>query len=285
MRRSTTFGGTETARAVDRRRVGAVLAAELICGAFLVGGPQTVPLGPAVAAPSPEVATSASSRSVTMRDGRTAQLIDLGAPGGAALLDRLITELPGAADAVTAFWGPQWPREVIIAVAASQEQFALLAGGDSGVAATTTSDRITFSPGAAAITPTDLRMVLRHELFHYAARHDTAADAPTWLTEGVADFVGRAATAQSPAWASVAQSGQLPTVAELANEGPGRSGAYDRAWSFASYVADTYGADRLRALYLMACGQGHPDVATAVRNVFGVELPVLLTGWRQWHSS
>ncbi|MGB0972238.1 MAG: basic secretory protein-like protein [Mycobacterium sp.] len=284
MRRSTTFGGTKTARAADRRRIGAVLAAELICGAFLVGGPQTVPLGPAVAAPSPEVATSASSRAVTMPDGRTAQLIDLGAAGGAALLDRLITELPGAADAVTAFWGPQWPREVVIAVAASQEQFALLAGGDSGIAATTTSDRITLSPGVAAITPTDLRMVLRHELFHYAARHDTAADAPMWLTEGVADFVGRTAAVQSPAWDSVAQSGQLPTDAELVNEGPGRSGAYDRAWSFASYVADTYGADQLRALYLMACGQGHPDVANAVRNVFGIELPMLLAGWRQWHS-
>ncbi|MCH9735440.1 MAG: basic secretory family protein [Actinomycetia bacterium] len=287
MRRSTTFGGTETARAAARRRLGAVLGAELICAAFLVGGPQTAPLGPAVAAPSPDAATSTStsSRAVTMRDGRTAHLIDLGAPGGAALLDRLSSELPGAVDAVTAFWGPRWPREVLIAVAGSQEQFAALAGGGTGIAATATSDRITLSPGAAAMTPTDLRLVLRHELFHYAARHDTAADAPMWLTEGVADFVGRPGTAQSPAWASAARSGQLPTDAELTNEGPGRSAAYDRAWSFASYVADTYGTDRLRALYLEAGGQGHPDVATAVRNVFGVELPVLLTGWRQWHSS
>jgi len=29
-----------------------------------------------------------------------------------------------------------------------------------------------------------LRIVLTHELFHYAARVETALDAPHWLTEG-----------------------------------------------------------------------------------------------------
>lgn len=219
---------------------------------------------------------------MTLPDGRTVQLIDLGAGGGAALLDRIADELPGAADAVTDFWGPRWPREVLIVVAGSQEQFATLAGGGVDVAATTTGDRITFAPGAAAINAADLRTVLRHELFHFAARPDTAADAPTWLTEGVADFVGRPLTAQSPPWAAAAPSGELPTDAELAVAGPGRSAAYDRAWSFASYVADSYGTEGLRTLYLAACGPDHPDVATAVRNALGVELPVVLAGWRQW---
>jgi len=219
---------------------------------------------------------------MTTPDGRTAQLIDLGAPGGAALLDVISAELPGATDAVSAFWGPQWPRHVVIVVAGSQEQFAALAGGGTDVAATTTADRIMFAPGAAAINIADLRMVLRHELFHHAARPDTAADAPTWLTEGVADFVGRPVTAQPPRSVQAPLSGQLPIDAELATAGPGRSAAYDRAWSFASYIADAYGADGLRALYVEACGQGHPDVSIAVRNALGVELPVVLTGWRQW---
>lgn len=290
MRRSTTSAVTDTARAADRRRLGAVLGAELVCAAFLVGGPRTVPSGPAVAAPSAAdaslsaVATSASSRAVTVSDGRTVQLIDLGAPDGAALLDRITAELPGATDAVTDFWGPQWRRDVLIVVAGSQEQFATLAGGGADVAATTTADRITFAPGTAAISATDLRTVLRHELFHYAVRPDTAADAPMWLTEGVADFVGRPLAARSATPWPAALPGQLPADDELAMAGPGRSAAYDRAWSFASYVADTYGADGLRTLYLAACGQGHPDVATAVRNALGVDLPVLLAGWRQWHS-
>lgn len=276
MRRSTTSGVTEVARALDRRRLGAVLGAELICAVFLVGGPQTVPAGPAVAAPATAIAPSGPS-SVTLPDGRTAQLIDLGAPGGGALLDRISTELPGASDAVTAFWGPQWPREVLIAVAGTQDQFATLAGGGADVAATTTADRIMFAPGAAAMNDADLRIVLRHELFHYAARADTAADAPTWLTEGVADFVGRPVSATPPP----ALSRRLPTDAELAAAGPDRSAAYDRAWSFATYVADTYGVDGLRALYVRACGHGHPDFATAVREVLGAELPAVLTGWQR----
>lgn len=276
MRRSTTSGVTKAARALDRRRLGAVLGAELICAVFLVGGPPIVPAGPAVAAPPSSVTPSSGSRAITTPDGRTAQLIDLGAPGGAALLDRISAELPGATSAVTAFWGEQWPREVLIAVAGTPEQFASLAGGTTDIAATTTADRIMFAPGAAAMTDDDLRIVLRHELFHYAARADTAADAPTWLTEGVADFVGRPVSAAPPVPA-----GQLPTDAELATAGPDRSAAYDRAWSFATYIADTYGADGLRALYLKACGHGHPDFATAVSAALGVELPAVLAGWQQ----
>lgn len=271
MPRSTTSGVTEAGRALDRRRLGAVLGAELICAVLLAGGPQAVPTGPVVAAPAPLVAPA--SPVVTTPDGRTAQLIDMGAPGGAALLDRISTELPGATDAVTAFWGPRWPRQINVVVAGSPEQFATLAGGGADVAATTTAERIMFAPGAAEMNDADLRIVLRHELFHYAARADTADDAPMWLTEGVADFVGRP---PAPAWPS---SAQLPTDAELATAGPERSAAYDRAWSFASYVSDAYGIDRLRALYLAACGHGHADLITAVRDALGAELPVVLGGW------
>lgn len=278
MRRSTTSGVIEAARAVNRRRLGAVLGAELICAVLLVGGSETVPAGPAIAVSSaPSSAPSSASHTVTTPDGRTARLIDLGAPGGATLLDRIGTELPGATDAVTAFWGPIWPTELDIVVAGSQEQFATLAGGATDIAATTTAERIMFAPGATAMTVPDLRIVLRHELFHYAARADTAADAPIWLTEGVADFVGRPVS--TPPLPVVPE---LPTDADLATEGPERSAAYDRAWSFASYIADAYGTDTLRALYLEACGHGRSDFATAVSDVLGVPVAVVLTGWQQW---
>ena len=42
----------------------------------------------------------------------------------------------------------------------------------------------------------------------------------------------------------------LPTDADLDTPGPQRSLAYDRAWWFARFVADTYGTPKLRALYL-----------------------------------
>lgn len=270
MPRSTTSAATDRAR--TRRRLGAVLGTELVCAALLLSGPLPgTPVGPAVAAPSPTTGTAAPTgaplRTVTTPQGRTAQLIDLGG-GAGALLDRVAAELPGAEAAVSGFWGPQWPRQIPIVVAGSPEQFAVLAGAGSDTAATTTAERITFSPAAAAIDPADLRIVVRHELFHFAARADTAADAPVWLTEGVADYIGRPAPG-----VAVGLPARLPTDAELATPGPQRSAAYDRAWAFATYVAQTYGADRLRALYVAACGPGHSDAATAVRDVLGIDLP------------
>jgi len=72
----------------------------------------------------------------------------------------------------------------------------------------------------------------------------------------------------------------LPTDAELS--GPDRSLAYDRAWWFSRFVADTYGTAALKALYLRACGYDHPDVATAVRDTLGTDLDGVLAAWRQW---
>jgi hypothetical protein len=133
-----------------------------------------------------------------------------------------------------------------------------------------------------------LRIVLRHELFHFASRADTAADAPRWLTEGVADFVGRPPPAgpaiqhQSPRVPGAAELATIPTDADL--DGPNSSQAYDRAWWFSRFVADAYGTATLRALYLRACAPGHPDAATAVRDTLGADLPTVLAEWRNWMS-
>lgn len=140
-----------------------------------------------------------------------------------------------------------------------------------------TGQRIVLAPGAARMSPAALRIVLGHELFHYATRAVTAVDAPRWLTEGVADFVAR-----DPASVPAGTVLTLPADAELDTAGPPRSDAYDRAWWFARFVADRYGAERLRALYLAACGVGHTDLAAAVHRVLGVDLPDLLTGWQRW---
>jgi hypothetical protein len=197
----------------------------------------------------------------------------------APLLRRISAQLDDAADAVTAFWGPDWPREINVVAAGTDAQFAAVGGGDSHTAATTTGERIMFAPGAAQMDDASLRIVLRHELFHYAARAETAADAPRWLTEGVADFVARPSTPLPADAAALTQLG-LPTDAEL--NGPDRSLAYDRAWWFARFVADTYGTGALRTLYVAACGHGHPDVDTAVQKSLGRDLTEVLAAWRQW---
>jgi hypothetical protein len=163
----------------------------------------------------------------------------------------------------------------VIAAAGTDAQFAAVGGGDAHTAATTTAERIMFAPGAAEMRDAALRIVLRHELFHYAARAATAADAPRWLTEGVADFVARPATSRPEAAVAT-----LPTDAELT--GPDRSLAYERAWWFSRFVAGRYGPGKLRELYQRACGPGHSDLATAVRDTLGADLPAVLAQWRQW---
>ena len=172
--------------------------------------------------------------------------------------------------------------------AGSDAEFGTLAGGGPDIAATTTAERIMFAPGAAAMSDASLRMVLRHELFHFASRPATAADAPRWLTEGVADYVGRPPAPRPPDAARLAlgphASRGLPSDADLNAAGAAGSSAYDRAWWFSRFVAQSYGTQTLRALYLRACGPGHPDAATAVRDTLGADLPTVLVRWRHWMS-
>ncbi|MEV3904796.1 peptidase [Mycobacterium sp. NPDC050551] len=257
-----------------------------MCALLLLDRSAT-PTAPQTAAPAPAAPASVpAATSLALTGGRTATLIAVGSDRSAALTRRIADELGPAADAVTAFWGPDWRRDIVVAVASSDAQFAALAAPTPGapttdIAAVTTADRILFAPGAAAMTTPALRIVLRHELFHYAARADTAADAPRWLTEGVADYVARPAPAPPP---GAGMPARLPTDADLDTAGTVRSLAYDRAWLFSRYVADSHGTAALRALYLRACGPGHPDVATAVRDTLGLDLPEVEAGWRAWQG-
>ena len=228
---------------------------------------------------------------------RAVQLLGLGGPATDRLLSRIVSNIGAAIDQVEAFWGVDWPRDISVVAAGSNDEFRAAAGGGlasqwADIAAVTVVDRvdlahrvavgqrIVFAPGAAKMTEPALRIVLTHELFHYAARVDTALDAPRWLTEGVADFVARPISpvpADSPP-AVVA----LPSDADLDTPGPQRSSAYDRAWWFARFVADTYGSAKLRAFYLAACGVGHTDLPTAVHDVLGTDSAALLAHWKQW---
>ncbi|MDV3128123.1 peptidase [Mycobacterium sp. 21AC1] len=278
MRRSTTSAGT------DRWVLALALLAELSLAVALLWPsappPAQVPTT-ATVSPSSKPAPVSGPRTSVLPDGRTAQFLALGGSSSAALLEQVVAELPGASAAVTQFWGPDWPRDIVIVAAGSDDQFRALTGGGGDIAATTTAQHIMFSPRAAQMSPATLRIVLRHELFHYAARARTAADAPRWLTEGVADYVGRPPAAL-PGPTQAAALARLPTDADLDTPGAVRSQAYDRAWWFARYVADRYGAQTLRELYLKACGFGHPDVPSAVRQTLGTDIDGVLTGWRHW---
>jgi hypothetical protein len=273
MPRSTTFAVTE--RHPLRRRLFAVA----------LGVALIVELGTAAAL----LAWSATDPGYAHQ----LRLVDRGGP--AALSERISREMPAAIDAVSAFWGDDWPREIVVVTTGTDREFAANTGMPdrnwSGVAAVSVADgvdldrrkafgqRIVFAAGADSMSDQSLRIVLRHELFHYASRAQTAFDAPRWLTEGVADYVARPADARPRGPAPPAE---LPSDAELDAKGAAGSTAYDRAWWFAAFVADTYGPRALRRLYAETCRPGHPDPDSAARAALGTSLPDVLSGWRRW---
>jgi hypothetical protein len=273
-----------------------IFVGELIAAAAFHPAPET-PARPApLVAPAPFNHPSAAPTPLVVRD-RAVWLLGLGGPVADRLLSRIASDIGAAVDRVEAFWGGDWPHDISVVAAGSDDEFRAAAGGGppsqwADIAAVTVVDhvdlahrvavgqRIVFAPGAANMTEPALRIVLTHELFHYAARVDTTLDAPRWLTEGVADFVARPISpVPTDAQSAVVD---LPSDADLDTPGPQRSSAYDRAWWFARFVADTYGTAKLRAFYLAACGVGHADLPTAVHDVLGADSAALLVRWKQW---
>jgi hypothetical protein len=238
----------------------------------------------------------ASSKTLPVGD-RTVLLVGLGGPAAERLLSRVASSIGAAVNAVEGFWGVDWSRDISVIATRTDEEFRAAAGGGpaaqwADIAAVTVVDRvdpahrvaigerIVFAPGAAHLTEGALRIVLAHELFHYAARVDTAPDAPRWLTEGVADFVARPQTPVPADALPVPLT--LPSDADLDAPGPQRSLAYDRAWWFARFVADSYGTAKLHELYLAVCGVGHTDVPSAVHDVLATDSAGLLVRWHEW---
>jgi len=124
-----------------------------------------------------------------------------------------------------------------------------------------------FGPYGGQLVPPHLKQTMDDINVAYEEIRQRA-DFQEELASLFADYVGRPAPP-----GRVEMPARLPTDAELSTPGPARSQAYDRAWSFATFVGQTYGPHRLRELYVAACAPGHPDAATAVRTVLGIDLP------------
>ena len=130
-------------------------------------------------------------------------------------------ELDGAADAVTAFWGDDWPRDIVIVLTGTDEEFRALAGGGPDIAAATTAQRIVFAPGRGAMSDASLRIVLRHELFHYAARSRDRRRRAALAHRGRRRLRRSAADAACRAGSGPRDLAQLPTDADLDTVGRG----------------------------------------------------------------
>jgi hypothetical protein len=160
---------------------------------------------------------------------------------------------------------------------------------------TVAGQRVVLSPsGVRALSVASLRIVLRHEITHLAARADTVDGSPTWLLEGFADYVGYRDSGVTLAEGApdlakrVRQDGPpgaLPEDRAFRSSGTDLDLAYQQSWSLARYVADRWGEQTLINLYRTLAGAG-PVSATEtdamLRDVLGVDRAALVAGWQSY---
>jgi hypothetical protein len=236
--------------------------------------------------------------------------IVLSHPGNQPMVDRLVRELDPSVTAVSELWPRRWSQRVVVLLPDSPGEMRALVGPDfpvESVVAVAVADRVNnasrevagqrvvLSPnGVRGLSIASLRVVLRHEITHVAARADTVDGSPTWLLEGFADYVGyrdSGVTLAEGAPDLAKQVREDGPPAALPEDRAFRSGgadldlAYQESWSLARYVADTHGEDSLIAMYreLAAAGAvSATETDKMLRDVLGVDRAELVRGWQSY---
>ncbi|MFE1954713.1 hypothetical protein ACFW9D_30070 [Streptomyces sp. NPDC059524] len=215
-----------------------------------------------------------------------------------------------AVPAVTAAWGRDWAREVVILVPGSLDGMGQLLGapasGYRGIAAVTTgeaggsgaapADRVIINPEAYGVLGSvGKQVVLTHETAHVATRAVTTAATPLWLSEGYADWAGyrdsgRTTAQAAPELQSAVREGTAPTeLPEDAAFGfssdPGRlARAYESGWLACRMIADHWGEAKLNAFYAAVGRHGDRSgaVESALQNVLGIGEQEFVLRWREY---
>ena len=243
--------------------------------------------------------------------------------GSTASLKGYVAQADSAVVRVSAIWGDDWPRRVVVIVPRTQAQVGRLLGRSSAslsqIAAVTTgeltaaaagpaggADQIIVNPaGFAQLDALGRRVVITHETTHVAVRASTPRGVPIWLSEGFADYIGFSGVhlARTDVAADVlgeVRRGTGPTHlpdsadfdATTTTIGP----AYSASWLACELIADRYGRARLIQLYRVAAGevpaegvtsQESPDEATsaAFRAVLGGSEAGFTRSWLSYLTS
>ena len=152
----------------------------------------------------------------------------------------------------------------------------------------TAAIRIVVNPGVTAtLDEQGVAVLLAHEAVHVATR-SAASSAPTWLVEGLADYVAYDAYPMTATEAAAALLRQvkdrgapmsLPADDQFSPSAPDLPLAYAQAWLACRLLAQEHSAVRLMRFYL-AVSNG-ADVATALRRETGLSPAQLTAQWRR----
>ncbi|MGI8311179.1 basic secretory protein-like protein [Saccharopolyspora hattusasensis] len=221
-------------------------------------------------------------------------------------VERVARQLDAAVADVTRIWGSGWSQRVGVVLPESREELRSLVGPEFAVdeiAAVAVADRVdvaarrvegprvVLNPKAASeLSDTALRVVLRHEITHTAARTDTVDGAPMWMLEGFADYVGYRGSGVAPKYIApdlVRQLRETGLPAKLPDDGDFHQGgrrldlAYQQSWSVVRHLAERLGERRLVDLYRRVAASNSPTtVDKALRETTGLTKDQLVADWR-----
>jgi len=243
-----------------------------------------------------QVAVDPQGGTTVLADPRTplAPWVRHGAAAAAAVERRLQTSVD-----------PRWDGDLVLEVPASRQLFEQVLGVTPGsyaqIAAVawpegpdpaTAAIRVVVNPAVAARLDSEgLAVLLTHEAVHVATR-SAASPAPTWLVEGLADFVAYQAhprTAGAAAAAllqQVAEGGgprSLPADADFTPTATDLSTSYAESWLACRFLAETYSAARLDRFYHEVSSGA--ALEQAARSAFGLSVAELTARWSRYLES
>ncbi|WP_323375752.1 hypothetical protein [Streptomyces alkaliterrae] len=236
--------------------------------------------------------------------GRHSLVLTVGRPADERAA--LAREADLAVPRVAAAWPGPWTRRVVVLGPASLPNAAELLDGSParylGIAAVTSSepraagpaDRVVVNPEAyGTLDATGRQTVMTHETAHVATRAATTEHTPTWLSEGLADWIahrGRTPDIRhaAPHLRAAALAGRLPerlpTDADFAFDGDPAllARAYEAGWLACRWTAERWGEARLARFYRAAGRPGPGALDRAARDVLGVDEREFTAHWRRW---
>ena len=235
----------------------------------------------------------------------------LGHPSSGALMQQVASEAAAAIPRVSAVWGRDWPRRVVVLVPSSQRELARLVDDSSDLSqiAAVASAEVQDCPGPpnpvgyrvainprnwGKLSPLGRRVVLTHELTHVATRAVTGSCTPTWLVEGFADYVGYLGTGVP--MSVVAQElmtdvrdgrtpRKLPADTDFDGANKRLAQAYEGAWMATHLIVSRWGQRALVRFY-RAVGSSNADpsvaVSDAMTSILHVSFARFVADWRAY---